>query len=98
MFEWIYRNNYCSWFGKIVYFDYMRRNDEKILAHLLSGKSSRRYEGKQVVICEGEVFILPEDDRKAKEFFNKLIIEHPKVTPTITFVPKHGTYILISKK
>lgn len=73
----------------------MIKKDEKILTHLLSGKAAKRYEGKQVVICAGEVYPLPRDDRKAKEFLNQLIAKHPKTMPTITFVPKHGTYILI---
>lgn len=73
----------------------MKTQDEKLLTHLLSGKASKKYEGKQVVICDGKVYILPLDDKKSKEFLNKLISAHPKATPTITFVPKHGTYILI---
>lgn len=72
----------------------MKRNG-KILANLLSGKAAKKYEGKQVVIYGEKVYILPQDDNKSKDFFNKLITQHPKVTPTITFVPKHGTYILI---
>lgn len=72
----------------------MNKRNEKILAHLLSGKVAKKYEGKQVVICEGNVYILPEDDKKSKELLDKLITKHPKSTPTITFVPRHGTYIL----
>lgn len=73
----------------------MSKQDEKILTNLLSGKTAKKYEGKQVVISEGEVYILPKDDNKSKEALNELIAKHPKATPTITFVPKHGTYILI---
>lgn len=76
----------------------MRIQNEKILATLLSAKAAKKYEGKQVVVFGGEVYILPANDRKAKQFLNKLMTEHPKVTPTITFVPKHGTYILIVTK
>lgn len=76
----------------------MRIQNEKILATLLSDKAAKKYEGKQVVVFGGEVYILPENDRKAKQFLNKLMTERPKVTPTITFVPKHGTYILIVTK
>lgn len=75
----------------------MKIQNEKILATLLSGKAAKKYEGKQVVVFGGEVYILPKNDSKAKQFLNKLIIEHPKITPTITFVPKHGTYILFEK-
>lgn len=67
--------------------------DEKILTNLLSGKAAKKYEGKQVVISEGKIYILPKNDNKSKEALNKLIAKHPKTTPTITFVPKHGTYI-----
>ncbi len=73
----------------------MSKLDEKILTSLLSGKTAKKYEGKQVVIIGGEVYVLPQDDNKSKEVLNKLIAKHPKVTPTITFVPKHGTYILV---
>lgn len=73
----------------------MSRQNGKILANLLSGKANKKYEGKQVVIYGEEVYILPQNDNKSKEFLNKLITKHPKATPTIAFVPKHGTYILI---
>lgn len=76
----------------------MIRQNGKILASLLSGKADKKYEGKQVVIYGEDVYVLPQDDNKSKEFFNKLIVEHPKATPTITFVPKHGTYILIANR
>lgn len=76
----------------------MNRQNGKMLANLLSGKAAKKYEGKQVVIYGEEVYILPQDDKKSKDFFNKLIAQHPKVAPTITFVPKHGTYILITNR
>lgn len=76
----------------------MKVQDEKILANLLSGKVSKKYEGRQVVIVEGEAYILPQDDSTSKKVLNKLIAKHPKATPTITFVPRHGTYILIVNK
>lgn len=72
----------------------MKTQDDKILTNLLSGKAAKKYEGKQVVVFEGDVYILPADDKKSKEVLNKLISKHPNVMPTITFVPKHGTYIL----
>ena len=73
----------------------MKIQDEKILTNLLSGKAAKKYEGKQVVIFAGEIHILPRNDDKSKEVINQLITKHPGVTPTVTFVPKHGTYILI---
>lgn len=76
----------------------MKMQNDKILTNLLSGKAAKKYEGKQVVICGGEAYILPTDDSKSKELLNKLIAKYPKIKPTITFVPKHGTYILILNK
>lgn len=73
----------------------MKTQDDKILTNLLSGRTAKKYEGRQVVIVEGKVYVLPYDDKKSKQVLNKLISKHPKATPTITFVPKHGTYILI---
>lgn len=73
----------------------MKNKDERILSTLLSGRVAKKYEGKQVVVCAGQVYILPEDDKKSNEFLKRLIAGHPKSIPTITFVPKHGTYILV---
>ncbi|GEM_PF-4485118 len=76
----------------------MKRQNEKILTNLLSGKTAKKYEGKQVVICGGQVFVFPKDDNKSKEMLDKLITKYPNSTPTIAFVPKHGTYILNLQK
>ena len=76
----------------------MSRQNEKILTILLSGKAAKKYEGKQVIILAGQVYILPDDDKKSQIVLNTLISKHPKSTPIITFVPRHGTYILIVKK
>jgi hypothetical protein len=74
----------------------MRGKDkEEILSMLLSGKVAKKYRGKQVVIFDRQVFILPENDEKAAKFVNSLIAKKPGITPTITFVPKQGTYILV---
>lgn len=70
----------------------MTIQNDKLLATLLSGKAPKKYEGKQVVVCAGQAYILPPNDRKAKKFLNRLITQNPGATPTITFVPKHGTY------
>jgi len=76
----------------------MKTQDDKILTNLLSGKAAKKYEGKQVVILGGNVYILPRNDKKSKETINSLINKYPNTTPTITFVPKHGTYILVLNK
>lgn len=70
------------------------KQDEKIITAILSGRAARKYEGKEVVVCGGKIYPLPDNDNEAAEFFNKLIEEHPKITPTLTFVPRHGAYIL----
>mgnify|MGYP001567248286 CR=1 FL=1 len=74
------------------------KDDQKTIANLLSGKVSKKYQGKEVVVMEGKVYLLPENDEQSKNLINKLIQEHPGLTPTITFVPKHGTYILLIQK
>lgn len=72
--------------------------DQKLISTLLSGKPPKKYEGKQVAVFEGKIYLLPDDDKKSGEFISKLIKEHPKSIPTITYVPKQGTYILLTKK
>ena len=72
----------------------MNAQNDRILSDLLSGKVAKKYRGKHVAICNGEVYILPEDDITSRTFLNKLIAKHPRSTPTITFVPREGTYIL----
>lgn len=76
----------------------MSRKDQKIISTLLSDKVPRKYQGKQVVVCGGEVYVLPREDKKAGDFINRLVEKHPGSTPTITFVPKQGTYILLIQK
>lgn len=76
----------------------MSKQNEQIIANLLSGKAAKKFEGKQVVVFQDDVYILPKNDARAKEFLNQLIAKYPNITPTITFVPKHGTYILILHK
>lgn len=71
----------------------MKTKEDKILTNLLSGRTAKKYEGRQVVIVDEKVYVLPYDDKKSKEVLNKLMSKHPKSTPTITFVPKAGTYI-----
>ena len=70
-------------------------NKNKILASLLSGKVAKKYQGKQVLIVGKKIYILPANDQKAADFVNSLLAKKPQITPTITFVPKQGTYILI---
>ena len=76
----------------------MSKRDEKIIQILHSDKAPKKYLGKQVAVFGGKAYLLPENDKKSGEFINKLLREHPKSIPTITFVPKHGTYILLINK
>lgn len=71
-----------------------RIRKDHILTQLLSEKAEKKYRGKHVAICDGEVYLLPEDDSASRTFLNTLIAKHPKSTPTIMFVPREGTYIL----
>ena len=72
------------------------KKDETIIAALLSGKGAKKYEGKEVVVMEGKVYLLPEEDKKSQKFFNNLIAKHPKATPILVDVPTHEAYILFS--
>lgn len=72
-----------------------KQTKEELLKTLLSGKSPNQYKGRQVVILRNKVYILPNNDKEAAKLVNSLILKNPGVTPTITFVPKEGTYILI---
>ncbi len=73
----------------------MSKQDEKIIQALHSEKAPKKYQGKEVVILGGRVYSLPEDDKKAQEFFYKLIKKFPKLTPTLTFIPKPGTIYVV---
>lgn len=71
------------------------QSDQKIISTLLSDKAPKKYQGKEVVILGGEIYTLPKDDKKAANFFNKLIKENPDKIPTLVDVPKANmTYIL----
>ena len=70
---------------------------DQIITSLLSGKMGKKYEGKQVVLFEGKVYVLPSDDLKSAKFLEELIKKYPKSTPTLAFVPKKGSYILLAK-
>lgn len=74
----------------------MKKTDKTVIAALLSGKGPKKYEGKEVVVLKGKVYLLPDDDQEAKEFFDNLIVKNPKATPTLVDVPTRDIYILIS--
>jgi len=69
--------------------------DKKILYQLLSGKKGKQYQGKQVIICAGDVFVVPGNRPAVDALMRKLAKNYPDITPTVTFVPKQATYILL---
>ena len=72
-----------------------KKTKQQILSLLLSGKAAKRYQGKQVVVFDGRVYILPENDQEAGIFVNRLMERNPGIKPTLAFVPRAETYILI---
>jgi len=75
----------------------VKKTDETIIAALLSGKAGKKYEGKEVVVLKGKVYILPDDDEESRDLLNNLIAKHPNATPTLVDVPRPGIYILFTK-
>ena len=76
----------------------MSKKDERIIKILHSDKAPKKYQGKEVVVLEGKIYVMPKDDKKVGEFINKLVAKHPNSTPALTFVPRPGAYILLVKK
>lgn len=81
---------------------YMKRSDskkadEKILHDLLTGKIGKKFQGKQVIVCAGDVFIVPQKPSDVDELLKRLVKKHPHITPIVTFVPKEATYILVCR-
>ena len=68
--------------------------DKELIDRLLSGTAEEKYQGKQVVIMGGRIFILPEDDQKAVTLVEDLEKKHPNQIPHLVFVPRPETYIL----
>lgn len=77
----------------------MEKNSEKekIIESLFSGKPAKRYRGKHVVVIGDEVHVLPYDEQEADRLFEKLEKEYPEETPTLLFVPKEESYILLCR-
>jgi hypothetical protein len=68
--------------------------DTELVDRLLSGTAEERYQGKQVVVMGGQIFILPEDDRKAATLVEDLEKKYPNQIPHLVFVPRSEAYIL----
>ena len=69
--------------------------DKKIVNQLLAGKVGQRYQGKQVIVCEGEIHVVPNSSQRVDQLLIQLTKKYPGSTPTVTFVPKPSTYILV---
>lgn len=69
-------------------------NDSKLVERLLSGRVEEKYQGKQVVVMKGKVYILPEDDRQAVSLVERLEEKYPDQTPHLIFVARPETYVL----
>jgi hypothetical protein len=68
--------------------------ETELVDTLLSGIAEEKYQGKQVVVIGGQIFILPEDDRKATALVDNLEKKYPNQIPHLIFVPRSETYIL----
>lgn len=70
---------------------------EKLIDSLYAGKLAKKYRGKHVVIVGGKVYTLPHNEGEADELFEKLEKRYPQETPTLLFVPKEESYILLCR-
>jgi hypothetical protein len=68
--------------------------ETELVDRLLSGIAEEKYQGKQVVVIGGQIFILPEDDWKATALVDDLEKKYPNQIPHLVFVPRSETYIL----
>lgn len=68
--------------------------DTQLRDKLLSGAVGEKYQGKQVVLIDQQVVILPEDDREAVTLVEKLEKQYPDQIPHLISVPRPETYVL----
>lgn len=66
----------------------------KLVEKLLSGGVKEKYQGKQVVLMDDHVYILPDDDHQAAALIEGLEKQYPNQTPHLITVPRPETYIL----
>ena len=71
-----------------------KRDSVELADKLLSGAVQKKYQGKQLVIIAGKMFILPEDDTKAAKLVNRLEQKYPDEIPHLVSVPRPETYAL----
>ena len=56
--------------------------------------SSPRYRGKHLIIVKDKIFTA-KTGQEAARIFKEVIKKYPKEKPTITYVPKEGSLILV---
>ncbi|MDI6731026.1 MAG: hypothetical protein QME05_00405 [Candidatus Margulisbacteria bacterium] len=56
--------------------------------------SNSKYMGKHIVIIGGKIYSA-ENGKLASKLLDKLILQHPNETPTITYIPKADALILL---
>jgi hypothetical protein len=66
----------------------------KLVEKLLSGAAEEKYQGKQVVLMDNHIYILPDDDHQAATLIEDLEKQYPNQTPHLVTVPRPETYIL----
>ncbi|MFQ6009399.1 MAG: hypothetical protein ACE5K8_10675 [Candidatus Zixiibacteriota bacterium] len=71
-----------------------KTSDATLVDKLLSGSAEGKYQGKQVVVIGGRIFVLPEDDRESVAMVDQLEKKYPNQIPHLVFVPRPETYIL----
>ena len=68
--------------------------DQKRLINLIYSDS--KYLGKHVIIMHGKIYAA-KNGKESSRLLEKLIKKYPSETPTVTYIPKSDSLILISK-
>lgn len=61
---------------------------------LLSALSNPKYRGRHLVIIKGKIFSA-QTGQAATKIFKEIVKKYPKEKPTITYIPKDGSLILL---
>ena len=69
-----------------------KKNTSKVETRLLSDP---RYRGKHIVMIGGKIFAVTTGQQAAK-VFDRVTKKYPKEIPTLAYIPKEDTLILIS--
>lgn len=63
---------------------------------ILKASTNPKYKGKQVVVIDKEIYVLTtKNKRERAKLLTSLVKKHPTSTPTIAYIPKDNTLILI---